>query len=461
MKLFKNLKFQLLVGLFLFLFTIFYGFGYFLIDAFKQSYNQSIEDSLTTVTKDLRHEFNTYLNNASEFEYIKHEFDVDILYGQIVVFDKHKTAKIVLKSNDLKSSSLDFNNINIENLKPHEIIFTDENIQLLTTKKIKVATTLIELKDGSRTVLQCGIPYNKHTPFLQNLKLLLWIGLLSLLGIILVAVYFIISKSLIATKVVVDEVKNIKLDGKAHSIPQTGIAKEIDELISTFNKLIDDLQNNYNKVKDFGQNASHELKTPLTIIRGEIEVGLRKDRTSKEYKEILSSTLGELNYLEDTIEKILFLSSNSDSYIVEHFEEIYIDEILDESIKEKKAFANQKNIDLVVLDLEPITKYGNQTLLKIAINNILENAIKYSNENSKINISLTKNSLLVEDFGCGIPKEDIEKIFDRFYRVDKTRSKRDGSGLGLSIVKTIFDLHSFTINIKSVEDEFTKVMVEF
>ena len=255
----------------------------------------------------------------------------------------------------------------------------------------------------------------------------------------------------------VDVVKNIKIDGEPHLIQPSNIAKEIDELIETFNTLIDNLQISYKKVKDFGQNASHELKTPLTIIRGEIEVGLRKGRSNEEYKEILHSTLLELDHLQEIIEKILFLGANADSDISKSFEEVYLDEILEEAIKERIALAKTKNITINLLVLEPTTILGNSGLLKIVCHNLLENAIKYSYEGGVINVSLQNNSLTIEDFGCGIPHEELPKIFDRFYRVDKVRNHKSGSGLGLSIVKNILDIHGFGIAVESLERNYTKV----
>jgi len=459
-KLFKNIKFRLLAGLFTFLFIVFYGFGYFVIYTLKQNYNQSIETSLTTAVKDLKHEFNAYFEDAHAFEEIKNEFDIDLLYAQILLLEKNKTT-LLLKSKDLKEFTLPYKDIPKSNLSTTNIFFSTQNILELTPKKVKVATIILEEAQDKMVILQCAIPFTQKIPFLENMKVFLWVSLVVLLFIILIAVYFVLSKSLSATKLVVDVVKNIQIDGVPQPIKPTNIAKEIDELIETFNTLIDNLQISYKKVKDFGQNASHELKTPLTIIRGEIEVGLRKERTNEEYKTILQSTMHELIYLQEVIEKILFLSSNLNSDIMKTFEEVYLDEVVSDTIEEKKAFAKTKNITLNLQNLEPTTKMGNLGLLKIVCHNLLDNAIKYSYENSHINISLQNNKLIIEDFGCGIPQEELSKIFDRFYRVDKVRNHKSGTGLGLSIVKTILELHNFSITVESSEEKYTKVTILF
>ena len=92
---------------------------------------------------------------------------------------------------------------------------------------------------------------------------------------------------------------------------------------------------------------------------------------------------------------------------------------------------------------------------------MLENAIKYSHNDTKIEMSLTKDALFIKDFGLGIPQNEIEHIFDRFYRVDKVRSNASGSGLGLSITKTILDIHNFKMSVQSIENQFTVVTIIF
>jgi signal transduction histidine kinase len=458
MKIFKNIKFRLLAVLFIFLFIIFYAFGYLLASSLKKSYNDINNATLSTITKDLQHELLTEKYDIDKFEIIKKEFGINIFYAQILILDDENVT-IQLKSKDLKESTIPF--------KKNELLeFSDDTVSLRKAsldniKDINIATILLKKDNDNKVFLQCAIPFEKHNPYVHEVENILWFWLLFLLFVVLIIVYFMISKSLSATKLVVDEVNQIKIDRHFHKLNTTGISSEIDELIKTFNLLIYNLQNSYKKVKDFGQNASHELKTPLTIIRGEIEVGLRKERTNDEYKDILKSTLSEVELLQEIIEKILFLSSNANEDIIKNFEEIYVDEIFSEAIKEKTQLVFAKNIRLNIVSLEPLTKLGNPTLLKIAITNLLDNAIKYSKENQSINLTLDNNSLIIEDFGCGIPTNEIEKVFDRFYRVQKIKNYSKGNGLGLAIVKTILDIHQFTIKVESVEDRYTKVTIIF
>lgn len=458
-KIFKSLKFRILAGLALFLTIIFYIFGYFFLNTIKQGQIQSVTNSVATAIKDLQHEYNAELNNTKEFEDVKQEFDLSYLYVQVTKIQNDKHI-IIAKSNDLKTFDLEANKLNKTELSYENIYFYDLKDQNLASDRLKVGAVFLSQHDKN-IILQCAIGFTKNNDYVKYVEKFLIFSLLSLVLFVLVVVFFVISKSLSETKKILTEVENIKIDGKEIFFEKTGVSKEIDDLIVTFGKLINELQRSYKKVKEFGQNASHELKTPLTIIRGEVEIGLRKNRTDHEYRIILKSVIDELDLLQSTVEKILFLSSNADADIVQTFTEVYVDEILVEAICEKQMLANDKNIQIKLLNLEPTTSNGSVFLLKTAIANIIENAIKYSNENSSIEICLSDLRLTVKDFGIGIAAEEITKIFDRFYRVDKTRNHAFGSGLGLSIVKTICDLHNIKIDIESQQGVGTTMTLTF
>lgn len=459
MKMFKNLRFRLLAGLFIFLFIVFYIFGVIFVHLLKKNYYDSIESRVATVINDLSYEYKTGIKYLQGLEEIKEEFNIEISYIQIEKIEKDKRI-ILEKSNDLREFSLNID-IDPSKLEYKKIYYFNEKNRSLTKKPIKVGVTLLEKDSSGYTLMLSGIPYNKDTPNLHEIKTLLTISLIFLLFIILLIVNIIIKKSLNQINYVLAEVRSIQIDGQIKRINKTGVAEEIDELIVTFNNLIDNLQLSYKNVKEFGQNASHELKTPLTIIKGEVQLGLRKQRTQEEYLNILKTIETEISSLQDTIEKILFLSINHPEDLKRMFEDIYIEEIVEEVVNEKLSFAKSKNISLNIKEKNFITVVGNYVMLKIVISNIIDNAIKYSNENSKINLYLSEDKLIIEDFGMGISEENLNKIFDRFFRISKARNHLDGTGLGLSIVKNILDIHNFKIEVKSQKDIGTTFAIIF
>jgi len=456
----KNLKFRLLLGLFVFLFVIFYGFGYFLISTLKDSYLQSAKATLGVVIKDIAHDYTNQISADVLMGDVKEEFDLETLYVQLSKWDKkaHSVEHI--------NTSLDLNN------KPLHVeadiitkILEAPNKTLFTTQKhtqgtLLVAHLVLNMQADMPVILSCAIPYKYHTPYLKALRLWLWMGLGTLLILMLSMVYAIISRSFLSVQRIINEVRSIGIEDSQKRLAKTEVAKEIDNLIDTFNDLISQLQSAYTQVKAFGQNASHELKTPLTIMRGEIEIGLKKERTAHEYQAILATIHDEVIGLQEVIEKILLLSSVTKSEVHASFETLYIDEVLQEVLEEKRALALKQTISLHVSIFEPFTLQANPALLKIVLNNLLDNAIKYSPYGATITVALKEGSLCIENSGQGISEVDMPHIFERFYRAKEVRHLA-GHGLGLSLVKVILDLHNFRIEAKSIQNKTTIFCIFF
>jgi signal transduction histidine kinase len=447
------------------LFALFYSFGYIVVHTLESSYKQSLEANLFTVLKDIKHDF----IQASDKEAIilddnKKEFDIPVLYAQIVAYDSlSNTPHVLNKSSDLKGEILKIEPSIVQQIfeEPEKIVFSMMSDTQLTQRKIYIGTIFLAQNEFQMLFLQCAMPYDKHTPQIKEIISTLWLGLSLLLAIILGLAYILISKSLSNVQRVTNIAKAITTQDLHSTIPKTHIAYEIDNLIDTFNALLSELQNAYAQVKQFGQNASHELKTPLTIIKGEVDVGLRKDRTAEEYQHILKKVAKEVTTLHEVIEKILFLSSNTKNELKHHFNEVYLDEILMDAIEEKRLLCEQKNLTLQVNTLEPVSVSGNAALLKIAIANLIDNAIKYTTAPATINIALFPHELQISDEGMGISKEELVHVFEQFYRGNESKQSTQGSGLGLAIVKNILDLHDFGISIQSQKGVGTQIFITF
>jgi len=462
--LFKNLKFRLVMALFIILSALFCSFGFVVVKTLESSYQESVEASLFTVLKDLKHDFDEDSTKKITLNEVKEEFSMPLLYAQEVTYDTlSNTPHILARSNDLKEASLEIDPLIIQKIVDHpdEVTFSIVKEPNLTSHKIYIGALFLAQDDNTILFVQCAVPYDRRPPQIETIISTLCIGLSALLVVVLLLTYFLIVKSLSNVQYVTNAAKALRGETEHSIIPKTHIASEIDDLIETFNTLLSELQHAYTQVKQFGQNASHELKTPLTIIKGEVEVGLRKERTNAEYQHILEKVAKEVSTLHEVIEKILFLSSNTKNDLIKHFHEIYIDEILLEAIEEKRAFAEQKKITLHVESLEPQNLRGNATLIKIVIANLIDNAIKYSPQNTTICITLKAHELCIVDEGMGIKKADLEHVFEQFYRTKESKEIAMGSGLGLAIVKTILDLHDLTITIESTEGKGTHATILF
>lgn len=257
------------------------------------------------------------------------------------------------------------------------------------------------------------------------------------------------------------EANSITADRLNVRLPEDETGDEISKLAETLNSMIERLEKSFLMQKQFNADASHELKTPLTILKGEIEVALQHSRTAAEYKRILSENLDEVNRLQKIVESLLLLNQFESNKIELHIEKINLNDLLIEAVKKANTYAVKKGIRIVITldtdkDLGEIVINGDYAKLINVLLNIIDNAIKYSYANSQIEITALKTSdesaiISVKDNGIGINPEDIENIFNRFYRSQKSRT-RDNSlslGLGLSIAKAVVEAHKGKISVLS------------
>jgi len=236
-------------------------------------------------------------------------------------------------------------------------------------------------------------------------------------------------------------------------IEHEDVGDEISELIDNFNKMTSRLHGSFESQKQFVENASHELKTPLAVIQTNLDLAQEdKKITKQEIRALIKTANKSTDFMNRLIEDLLLLS-----VIENHIEktETNLKVVVKNSIEQLSQLANKKRVKMNLnSDKGNFLIKGNSVLLQRAIMNILENAIKYSPKNSMIKISLQKNNagfqLSVKDQGLGIPKGEQTRIFERFYRIDKSRSRKTGGvGLGLSIAKKIIDLHGGEIKLSS------------
>ncbi|WP_337966835.1 HAMP domain-containing sensor histidine kinase [uncultured Flavobacterium sp.] len=249
-------------------------------------------------------------------------------------------------------------------------------------------------------------------------------------------------------------------------IPQTSGKDEIKELVTTFNYLLERLESGIMIQNNFLKNASHELKTPLTIIIGDIDVSLQQPRTNEQYEQILKSLKKDTLHLKSTLEGLLVLSGLELSE-PQQMESVRIDEIL-WNVLEKKAIEYPEskvsvNFDAISDDEDLLSIHGNKHMIFIALYNILDNAIKFSSP-EQVNVFAFSNEgkllIKIKDQGPGISETDRESIFDLFFRSDRTRHIQ-GQGLGLFITMQILKLHNINLIVDSELEKGTTFSLVF
>ncbi len=228
---------------------------------------------------------------------------------------------------------------------------------------------------------------------------------------------------------------------------------EIRRLAETFNDMLDRLEKVFSLERRFIEDFAHELKTPLSVLKGELEVTLKKIRSQKEYESVMHSNLEEVDRIIRIVENLLTMARLESNAIVLEKEPVNLDLLLKVILDDIKVLAQQKNIEINYLPEKDIVVNANNNQLKRLFLNLLDNAIKYTPVKGKVTLELTQEQeyakVSVSDTGIGIPEEEIAHIFDRFYLVDKSRKSGSGFGLGLSIVKSILEVHKGRIEVKS------------
>jgi heavy metal sensor kinase len=232
-----------------------------------------------------------------------------------------------------------------------------------------------------------------------------------------------------------------------------GTDDEMDHLIRTINEMIARLEDSFKRISEFTADASHELKTPLCALKGEAEVLLSKKRPLEEYQEGLAHFIERFDHLNRMINDLVFLSKFDSSQGGLKMASLRLDLLVRDIGNLFKILAEQKGVDLQVGQVQEVTIMGDKIRLQQLFTNLIDNAIKYTSEGSiRITVEKDEETAVVQvvDTGIGIPREEQEKIFKRFYRVDKSRSKESGGvGLGLSIAEWIVKAHQGRIEVNS------------
>ncbi len=253
-------------------------------------------------------------------------------------------------------------------------------------------------------------------------------------------------------------------------LPVVNKKDELGSLATAFNDLLDRLDTAFEQQRRFMADASHELRTPLAIVRGESEIALSKDnRTASEYRESLTIVHDESRRLTHIVDDLFTLARADSGQFQVEFATLYLDEIAADAVRSMRILAGRRNIELIASGDGDLELKGNEALLRRLFLNLLDNAVKYSDPEAHISVtcswSKTHVQLYVEDDGIGIPLDEQADIFERFYRVDRSRGRVEtemsGAGLGLSIVRWIVELHGGTISVISDEGKGSIFTVKF
>lgn len=250
--------------------------------------------------------------------------------------------------------------------------------------------------------------------------------------------------------------QHITAERLSDRLPVDNPHDELGHLASVFNNTFSRLEASFDQLRRFTADASHEMRTPLTAIRAVGEVGLREPRTEHAYREIIGSMLEEADRLNRLVESLLTLARADAGHVRVNRDRIDLGALAAEVVEHLSVLAEDKRQSITVDSPRPVFVLADRVLLRQAVLNLVDNAIRYGSVQGKVRVAVgaepSQATLAVQDSGPGIPPEHVEKIFDRFYRIEKSRSRDAGGvGLGLSIARWAVQVHGGRIEVEPAE----------
>lgn len=248
------------------------------------------------------------------------------------------------------------------------------------------------------------------------------------------------------------KIGQITEENLSERVDEEDLDKELKPLANSFNKMLGRIEEAFARQRQFLSDASHELRTPTSIIKSYCDVTLRKDRTVEDYRVAMTKVGESVNRMCDLINRILVISRHDTKTMQIRPSRVDMSLIIKDVIKLLETTAASKEITINFNESSVIANCDREAITEV-LTNLTENAIKYNRQGGTINIDLSEDDnwaiTTVNDTGIGLPSEEIPKIFGRFYRVDTSRGQTTGSGLGLSIVKAIIEAHDGRIEVES------------
>src|SRR5262245_30588574 len=317
---------------------------------------------------------------------------------------------------------------------------------------------------GGAYLVEVGEAYHHVEGTLHGLALIFIIILPAALALATGGGYLLIKRALKPVDELTRTAETITSRNLSERLPVPATGDEIERLSSTLNGMIERLEGSFRQAAQFTADASHELRTPLSILRGELEVALRRGEPESSGREVLESTLEETERLSKTVENLMVLSRLDSGELKLELSKFDLAALCRETVEQMRLLTEDKSILLICSSTERVDVTADALRIRQILINLIDNAIKYTPSGGNIEVQVLRRAgeaiIEVADTGQGIPAESIPLVFNRFYRVDKARSRgTGGSGLGLAIAKSICELHGGRIVVNSVVGGGTRICV--
>ena len=380
------------------------------------------------------------------------EFSEDRYYKlSIRLLDAEGNTVIV--SDNFSSQIQETSELVIARIKEEESIF--QTVRVHERKyPFRLLTKTINQDGSLKYILQIGLYMKPMYKTIENLEsnLLVLIPILIILSI--AGGWFLARRSLSPIENITITTREITASNLNKRLLPTHTGDEVDELANTINLMLDRIEDSFIRVAQFTSDVSHELRTPVATIKTGTEVILSKERTTEEYRELLENNLSTLERMTRMISDLLELSRSDSGTSILHLKSFNLSNMLKDLQNKFRLVSETENINILFNEVPGLQIKADEDLLRRLFSNLLDNAIKFTSSGGSVSILLEDRGndvvTCIKDTGIGISEEHREKVFDRFFRVDSSRSRdTGGTGLGLNICKNVVELHQGKIEVKS------------
>lgn len=453
-----------------FLIAVVFTIIYFMVDSFVyKHFDEEIKKEITETLSEA-HAIRNKFTDLSQFrsaninddnedyneddEPKKHMADVDPEFIQVV----DKAGNVFLKTRNLGTNAL--------SLEPERRGTACFNTILGSTTVRQAQVPLVDHEGLTIGYLLVASPIKNAIIVLRDLQTIFFFSFPLIILTLFILTRLIAGKSIRPIEKVIAAAEKMTQINLNERVPLPHHHDELFRLSSTINALLDRIQDAFQREKQFTADASHELKTPLAVIKGTLEILVRKPREREQYETKVQFCLTELNRMARLIDQLLMLARYESNKMNPRIESVLLSSPIDDVIKRVLPFALEKQISFNVQNTENMRVAADPAMIEMILENIISNALKYSPTGSSITIAVERHDgtiiCSITDQGIGIPEEKLQAIFERFYRVDSSRNSNTGGfGLGLSIVKKLADLQLIKVSVKSQKNRGTSFSLIF
>jgi heavy metal sensor kinase len=332
-------------------------------------------------------------------------------------------------------------------------------------EELLVAACEVQTPSGARYSVETGAPMDDVQAHLRRWLMFLLVVLPVVAALAVGGGSLLVKRALSPVDKIAASAERISSHNLSERLPAARTGDELERLSIALNHMIQRLDEAFQYSRRFMADASHELRTPLTVLRGELESVIQETTLAPEWRERLGSALEEVERLASIVEGLFAISRLDAGEAAAEWVKLDLARLTAATADQMSLLAEDKNIQVTCAAAEPVWVEGDQARLKQVVVNLLDNAIKYTLQDGAVALTVSaidsKAVLEVVDNGIGIPTEALPRVFDRFFRVDKARSRElGGAGLGLSIVKSICTAHHGRVEANSLPGQGSRLRVE-